>query len=132
MERSSERHFTLQLAPALRYLQEAFGAPVPAEAIARIEAVRPARSERLVQSTLDNRSRHGNAYVLLWDRWRRLRKYDRNSGVPRSFFAYLQDIWGVPSRLELTRRLARKAMQIARHGRSHPRGEALPQPGEGG
>lgn len=132
VERSSERHLTLQLAPALRYLRERFDAPVPAQTIASIEAVRPTRGERLVQSALENRSRHGNIYLLLWDRWRRLRKYDPHSGVPRSYFSYLQTIWGVPSRRELARRLARKGLQIARHGRSHPRGEALPTPGEGG
>jgi hypothetical protein len=131
VERSAARHLTLQLAPALRYLQDAFGAPVPAEAIARVEAVRPTRGERLAQSALENRMRHGSAYALHWDRWRRLRTQDPTSGAPASFVSYMQASWSAASRRDLARRLARKGIQIARHGRSHPRGEPLARQGEG-
>ncbi len=127
----AERHLTLQLAPALRYLRDAFDAPVPAETMARIEAVRPRRSERLVQSALENRTRHGNTYALQWDRWRRLREQDPASGVPQSFVTYLQASWRVPTRRDMARRMARKGLQIARHGRSHPRGEPIARAGEG-
>ncbi|MGH9172321.1 MAG: nucleotidyltransferase family protein [Acidimicrobiales bacterium] len=119
-----DRGLTVRVARALRYLESGFAVAVPAATMASLSQARPAAGERLSEWALVHEPRHGAAYLHHWDRWRRVRAVYPKASRPVDFLEYLSWQWQLESRRQLGRRLLRKAVQIARYGRSDPTGAA--------
>jgi hypothetical protein len=106
---------TLPMAVALRYLGEELDSPVPAEALARLDAAPVTFSERRAYDALAiPPSPRRSTYMLwwIWERYRAQAEIDSERPNPIGFIRYLQGFWGmerlgrVP--LEAGRRLLRR------------------------
>lgn len=124
VERGIARRLTLPLAEALGHLAARWRVDVPDEVLGRLWAVRPSASERWGHRAAVRPPRHGTLYLRQWDRHRRLRRASAPEAA-RTFAGYMCDYWDLDGQLDLTARLARKAVQLARHGRSEATGLPL-------
>jgi hypothetical protein len=132
-----EHEVTLTLWEALDFLRAELAVEVPPEALDALAASPSSIAERLVHRV---EARHvvlprGAGYVELWDRYRRLARGRGERRSAAGFLTFVAEVWNLPHRRALAPRLARKALQIARHGVSHPSGQRVQAdpvtPGEG-
>jgi hypothetical protein len=113
VERAIARRVTLPLRPALALLRDEFGVPVPDDAVAALGKARATRSERLGHRVALHPLRRGTHYVVLFDRYRRLRRLAHDSPVPGGYRQFLAEYWGISERPSV---IARKALQVAGRG----------------
>lgn len=124
VEEARSRRASVALGEALRYVAQTFGAPVPDEALIALTRSKVSVGERLTHRAAAGSPSRWRFYVTEWYRYRLMRKADP-AIAPRSFLVHLQYIWGLSSRWHVAARLARKALQVARYGRSHPSGDRM-------
>jgi len=85
---AERRRLSVVAAAALAYLREEFAAPVPAEVLARLDAVAAPRHERVAFRAACEPEGTWRTLRMVWDRQRRLRDLRAGTPPPPGFLAY--------------------------------------------
>lgn len=109
------RRVTAQLGDAVAVLLDEVGLAVPPRVVAELRAHRSGLPERAAHRACEGAIDRRRHYVVLWDRWRRLRKAPSPpGGRPSSFVGYLADVKEVSGGGELAAALVRSAVRLVR------------------
>jgi hypothetical protein len=113
-----KRELTLTLTAALDYLRSTFGAPVPAEVIARLRESRPSLTERFATRAADRPQTMARSLALQWERYRRVKVLDPGASRPPSFGEHLKSAWGCETYPEFIGYTVQRALGRRRGGRN--------------
>jgi hypothetical protein len=117
---AAERRFALRAGTMLAYLCAAFAAPVPADALARLQALPVSRLERFEYWVGNRPQGLLGELPSYWCNYRRLRDGGWTSPPP-GFARYLQHVWRLQSFDEVARGALARARSRARAAVLGPR-----------
>jgi Uncharacterised nucleotidyltransferase len=116
VERAVARRVMLPVAVGVRYLREAFELPVPASALARLDATTTTAAERLAHRVAFRPHTPAGTAMWIWDDYRRLRAGEHDSPAPQGYIQHIADKSGLPSRRHVIPFVGRRVVRPLRRG----------------